>query len=89
MNIIKQSGLLNRERTMPQKILIIATSPRKGGNSETLAEAFARGAKDAGHNVEMYSLRDKKIAFCRGCLACPKKSAASFMTTLTQSPKAC
>ena len=57
---------------MSKKVLIISTSPRKGSNSDTLAEEFARGAREAGHEVEKISLRDKTIGFCRGCLACQK-----------------
>ena len=57
---------------MSKKVLIISTSPRKGGNSDTLAEEFARGAKEAGHEVEKSGLWDKTIGFCRGCLACQK-----------------
>ena len=30
---------------MQKKVLIISSSPRRGGNSETLAAAFARGAE--------------------------------------------
>lgn len=51
-------------------ILIIKTSPRTGGNSDALADEFARGAAEAGHNVETVSLARKAIGFCRGCLAC-------------------
>lgn len=57
---------------MDKQVLIISTSPRTGGNSETLAEAFARGAKEAGNRVETVSLSDKVIGFCKGCLACQK-----------------
>ena len=57
---------------MSKKVLIISTSPRKGGNSDTLAEEFARGAREAGHEVEKIGLWDKTIGFCRGCLACQK-----------------
>ena len=57
---------------MRKKVLIISTSPRKGGNSDTLAEEFARGVREAGHEVEKISLWDKTIGFCRGCLACQK-----------------
>ena len=32
---------------MNKKVLIISSSPRKGGNSETLAAAFAKGAREA------------------------------------------
>lgn len=55
-----------------KKILIISTSPRQNGNSEMLADAFARGAREAGHNVEKVVLHDKTINFCKGCLACQK-----------------
>ena len=53
-------------------VLIISTSPRKGGNSEILADEFARGAKEWGHQVEKICLHDKTINFCKGCLACQK-----------------
>lgn len=33
------------------KILVITGSPRKNGNSNTLADYFIKGAKDSGHNV--------------------------------------
>lgn len=55
-----------------KKVLVLSTSPRKGGNSDILADAFIRGACKAGHEVEKISLRDKDIRFCTGCLACQK-----------------
>ena len=58
---------------MSKHILIISTSPRKGGNSDALAEEFARGAREAGHKVEKVCLYDKTIGFCKGCLACQSK----------------
>ena len=57
---------------MSKKILILSTSPRKGGNSDGLADAFAEGAREAGHQVKKIVLYDKTIGFCRGCLACQK-----------------
>ena len=57
---------------MNKKILIISSSPRKGGNSETLAAAFAKGAREAGNQVETVYLREKQVGFCKGCLACLK-----------------
>ena len=62
-------------------ILILAGSPRKGGNTELLAEAFAKGAAErlqvgasAGmhHHVEIVSVRDYKVNPCLGCNACFK-----------------
>ena len=55
---------------MSKKVLVISTSPRKGGNSDTLADAFARGAREAGNSVEKVTLYDKTIGFCKGCLTC-------------------
>ena len=55
-----------------KKILVISTTQRKNGNSAVLARAFARGAGDAGHDVEYLSLADKSIHFCIGCFACTK-----------------
>ena len=57
---------------MSNHVLIINSSPRKGGNSETLAASFAKGAEEAGHKVETVYLREKKYGFCKGCLACLK-----------------
>ena len=34
---------------MSKKVLIISSSPRKGGNSDILCDAFAEGAKAAGN----------------------------------------
>lgn len=62
---------LKKEKTdMAKHVLILSASLRAGSNSETLANAFADGARAAGHMVELVSLRGKNIAFCRGCLAC-------------------
>jgi len=57
---------------MSKNVLIISSSPRKSSNSHALAEAFAQGARDAGHSVEVVSLRGKSIGFCQGCMACQK-----------------
>lgn len=54
------------------KVLIITTSLRAKSNSDVLAERLLAGAKDAGHDVEMISLKGKTIKFCIGCLACQK-----------------
>ena len=57
---------------MGKNVLIISSSPRKGGNSETLASVFAKGAEESGHTVETVYLREKNYGFCKGCLACQK-----------------
>lgn len=55
---------------MSKRVLVLSTSPRKGGNSDILADEFIRGAQEAGHQVEKIPLRDKTIGFCKGCLTC-------------------
>ena len=58
---------------MSKKVLILSTSPRLNSNSEALADAFGRGAEEAGHSVEKISLRGKNIRFCLGCFVCQEK----------------
>lgn len=53
-----------------KKIVIINSTYRKGGNSEILADEFAKGAKEKGHNVNILNLRELHFDFCHGCLAC-------------------
>ncbi|MBP5706642.1 MAG: flavodoxin family protein [Spirochaetales bacterium] len=51
------------------KIIILTGSPRKDGNTDRLAAAFAKGATQ--HNdVEIVAVRDYDIHPCRGCNAC-------------------
>ena len=57
---------------MSKKILVISTSLRANSNSDMLAEAFMGGAREAGHEAEKVSLKDKTIGFCKGCLTCQK-----------------
>lgn len=55
---------------MIKKVLIISSSPRRGGNSDTLCDEFQRGAQDAGHQVEKVCLRELDIHYCTGCGVC-------------------
>ena len=55
---------------MQKKVLILSASLRNGSNSHALAQQFAKGAQEAGHEVELISLAGKEIGFCRGCLFC-------------------
>ena len=49
------------------KVLILNGSPRAKSNSVALAEAFAEGARSAGHDVETINVAKLKVT---GCLAC-------------------
>lgn len=55
---------------MSKKVLILSSSPRKGGNSDILCDKFAEGANAAGNSVEKIFLRDKNINYCTGCGFC-------------------
>lgn len=58
-----------------KRVLILSTSPRKNGNSDTLAEEFARGAREAGHEVEKISLSGKEIRVLPGLSGLPENRA--------------
>ena len=53
-----------------KKVIVVTSSPRKGGNSETLAQKFAEGAKAAGNEVQFIAVRDVDLKFCTGCMYC-------------------
>lgn len=55
---------------MSRNILIVLGSPRKGGNTTMLAESFARGAREAGHEVRFADAGSAKINGCLGCEYC-------------------
>lgn len=55
-----------------KKVLILSSTPRKGGNSDILCDAFAYGAREAGNEVEKIRVADLKIGYCTGCYACQK-----------------
>lgn len=53
-----------------KNILILSGSPRKGGNSDLLCDAFGKGAQEAGHSVRKIRIAEKKIAPCNACYYC-------------------
>lgn len=53
-----------------KKVVIINSTPRVNGNSECLCKEFARGAKEAGHRVNIINLRDYNLKYCLACYAC-------------------
>lgn len=53
-----------------KNILILSSSPRRGGNSDTLCNEFLRGAREAGASAEKIFLGDKTIRYCTGCSVC-------------------
>ena len=55
---------------MNKKVVIISSTPRKNGNSQVLCEAFEKGAKETGNEVELIRLRENKINYCVACYGC-------------------
>ena len=55
---------------MAKKVVVISSSPRKGGNSDTLCDEFVKGAKDAGNEAVKYFLEDIEFESCKACRAC-------------------
>jgi multimeric flavodoxin WrbA len=61
---------LDDDRLMPSSLLILTSSPRRNGNSNTLAEQVAAGARQAGVSVQLVNLADLTIHPCSACDAC-------------------
>ncbi len=54
------------------KLLIIAGSPRRGGNTDLLLEQISNGARTNGAIVNKLIASELKIASCNGCNSCMK-----------------
>ena len=61
---------------MGKRILVLAGSPRRHGNTDCLADEFIQGAQEAGHETEKIYLKDKKINGCLGCGACQQNGGS-------------
>ena len=63
---------------MGKNVLILTGSPRVGGNTDRLAESFAKGAQEAGHNVKTFAAGRADIKPCKVCNACKKTGRCVF-----------
>lgn len=61
-----------------KNIIIISSSPRADGNSETLCKEFFRGSLESGHQVELIKLREYNLKYCIGCYSCAKNGVCVF-----------
>lgn len=59
---------------MSKRVLAIEGSPRKGGNSDLLCDAFLRGAAAAGHTTEKIYVQDLHLGPCLACYGCRNTS---------------
>lgn len=69
---------------MSKKVLIISSSPRKGGNSDILCDRFMEGAKESGNEVVKIRLSEKNIHYCSGCGYCNSKKQCSQKDEMQQ-----
>ena len=60
------------------KILVITGSPRKNGNSNTLADHFIRGAQEAGHEIVRFDAAFGKVHPCIACNKCGMNGECVF-----------
>ena len=60
------------------KILVLTGSPRKNGNSNTLADNFIKGAKESGHQVERFDAAFAEVHPCIGCNKCGMNGPCIF-----------
>lgn len=52
------------------KVMAFMGSPRKDGNTEKVINALCKGAKESGHEVEVYNLSELDNKGCIACDAC-------------------
>ena len=69
---------------MAKKVLILSASPRRNGNSEMLCRQFKKGAEACCNSVEMISLYEKNIGFCRACYACFQSGKCVIRDDMTE-----
>lgn len=55
---------------MSKRVLVLSSSPRRGGNSDLLCDQVIMGSRKTGHKTEKIFLKDKKINYCTGCGTC-------------------
>lgn len=69
---------------MAMKVLAITGNPKGSGSLATLTEEAARGATDAGAEVELIRLAEKDIGYCRFCLRCLEDTGSDIAACVQQ-----
>lgn len=65
-----ETPICNLWRETMKKILVVIGGGRPNGNTNQLADAFIKGAVEAGLEVEKVSLNKVEVKGCIGCNAC-------------------
>jgi multimeric flavodoxin WrbA len=66
------------------KLLIVLGSPRKGGNTETLARKIAEPLVEAGWSAEYVRLNSLSLRPCQGCGGCEKSGDCVIKDDMTE-----
>ena len=77
-SVFQAAGASGGKGKKKMKILVITGSPRKNGNSATLADHFIKGAKEAGHEVVRFDAAFKKVHPCVACNSCGMNGPCVF-----------
>jgi multimeric flavodoxin WrbA len=65
-------------------VLILEGSPRRGGNTEVLIDAVARGIVASGGSLERIRVAELKIAPCIGCGGCDQNGHCVVKDDMTE-----
>jgi len=77
-SVLGAAGTSNGRGKKKMKILVITGSPRKNGNSATLADHFIKGAEEAGHEIVRFDAAFRKVHPCIACNSCGMNGPCVF-----------
>lgn len=63
----------SKRKEVPMRILVLNGSPRPNGNTAAMVGAFAEGARQSGHQVDIVNVCQMQIAGCLACEYCHTK----------------
>lgn len=67
---VKVESFMTSDKGKKKHILVLTGSARTKGNSDLLAEAFVKGAREAGHTVDVFSSGRMPMNACLHCEGC-------------------
>jgi multimeric flavodoxin WrbA len=69
------------------EIVVFNGSPRKDGNTTTLLDLVARGARESGAQVKYYTLFKMKFMACQGCYGCRMQDECVIKDEVTEATR--
>ncbi len=74
----RPATLSNEASEVAVRVLCVYGSPRIGGNTDLLMDAFAQGVHEAGAEAQQVYLRNLKISPCREIYACKEEGRCAL-----------